>query len=326
MTGKPLVSICVLSYDHARYLPETLDSGLAQTYPNIEIIVVDDGSKDDSLAIARDYETRFPDRVKLYTHPNHENRGISRTINLATSFSTGSYWSVLGSDDILHKDKIEKQVAFLEAHPELGFVYCHVDCIDSEGKKIPGRFGKDITSEPEPLKTMIMENYIPAMSIVARREAVARVGDHDPDLTYSDWDFWVRLISLYKGGFIAESLSEYRVHSDNVSIGTPRATQISHIRDLYFKLLQHVDEGLLNESYREIIEGQIKDLPARQASWLLIDYYEFLANGQRKDAFRALKAAWRSAPTVVLHPRRFASLLKQAILSFTIPKNKTKSG
>jgi alpha-1,3-rhamnosyltransferase len=315
MTGTPLVSICVLSYNHARYLPQTLDSALAQTYPNIEIIVVDDGSKDESLAIARDYEAKYPARVKVRTHPNHENRGISRTINLATDSSTGSYWSVLGSDDILHTDKIEKQVAFLEARPELGFVYCHVDCIDFEGKKIPGRFGKDITSEPEPLKTMITENYIPAMAILARREAVARVGDHDPDLIYSDWDFWVRLMSLYKGGFIAESLSEYRVHSSNISIGAPRATQISHIRDLYFKLLQHVEKGLLDESYRKIIEGQIKDLPARQASWLLIDYYEFLANGQRKNAFRALQAAFRAAPAVVLSPRRFASVLKQAVLS-----------
>jgi len=326
MTGNPLASICVLSYNHARYLPETLDSALAQTYPNIEIIVVDDGSKDDSLAIARGYEAKYPARVKVYTHPNNENRGISRTINLASDSSTGSYWSVLGSDDILCPDKIEKQIAFLEAHPELGFVYCYVDYIDFEGKKLPGKFGKDITSEPQPLRAMIMENYIPAMAILARREAVARVGDHDPDLVYSDWDFWVRLLLLYKGGFIAESLSKYRVHSDNTSIGTPRATQVGHIRDLYFKLLQHVEKGLLNESYREIIEGQIKDLPARQARWLLIDYYDFLANGQRKNAFRALKAAWRSAPKVVLSPRRFASLLKEAILSLIQPKNKTKLG
>lgn len=315
MTGKPLMSICVLSYNNARYLPETLDSALKQTYPNVEVIVVDDGSKDDSLAIARDYEAKYSPRVKVYTHPNHVNRGISQTINLATNSSTGDYWSVLGSDDILYPDKIEKQIAFLEAHPELGFVYCYVDCIDSEGKEIPGRFGRDVTSEPEPLKTMLTENYIPAMSIVARREAVSRVGDHDPDLVYSDWDFWVRLMSLYKGGFINEALSKYRVHGDNVSIGTPRATQMSHIRDLYFKLLRHVDNGLLDESYREIIEGQIKDLPRRQASWLLIDYYDFLADGRRKDAFRALKDAWRSSPTVVLSPRRFASLLKQAILS-----------
>jgi glycosyltransferase involved in cell wall biosynthesis len=323
MTGKPLVSICVLSYNHARYLPETLDSALAQTYPNVEIVVVDDGSTDDSLAIARDYEARFPDRVKVYTHPNNENRGISQTINLATNSSTGSYWSVLGSDDILYPDKIEKQTAFLDAHPELGFVYCYVDYMDFEGKKIPGRLGKDITSEPESLKTMIMENYIPAMAIMARREAIARVGDHDPDLIYSDWDFWVRLVSLYKGGFIAESLSLYRVHSNNVSVGTPRATQMSHIRDLYSKLLQHVDKGLLNESYREIIEGQIKDLPARQARWLLIDYYECLANGERKNAFLALKAAWQSAPTVILSPRRFVSLLKEALLSLR-PQPKIK--
>jgi glycosyltransferase involved in cell wall biosynthesis len=323
MSPLPLASICVLSYNNARYLPETLDSGLAQTYPNVEMVVVDDGSTDDSFPIAQSYAARYPNKIKVYTHPNRKNRGISETINLATRSSKGDYWSVLGSDDILHKDKIEKQVAFLEAHPKLEFVYCYVDYIDFEGKKLPGRFGTDITSDADPLKTMLMENYIPAMAMLARRGAVARVGDHDPDLIYSDWDFWVRLLSLYKGGFISESLVDYRIHSTNSSIGTARSTQIGNIRDFYLKLLQHTETGLLKNSYREIIEGQIKDLPAREASWLLIDYYDRLAAGRRGAAFRALKDAFLASPAVVLRPRRFASLVKEAVLSLR-PHSKIK--
>jgi alpha-1,3-rhamnosyltransferase len=315
MSNKPLASICVPSYNHAQYLPATLDSALAQTYPNIEIIVLDDGSKDDSLQIARTYEARFPDKIKVYTHEGGANLGISRTVNAAFAHSRGKYWMGLPSDDVLYPEKIEKQVAFLEKNPELGFVYCYVDYIDADGNRVPGTFGKDITADEDPIKSMIIENFIPGMAMLARRDCIERVGEHDADLIYSDWDFWVRLFSLYRGGFLPESLVGYRVHHYNSSVGTPRSTQINYIRDLYRKLLQHVDNRLLNESYREIIEKQIENLPAREASWLLIDYYDALAAGRRKIAFRALKDAFRVSPRVVLSPRRFASLLKEAILS-----------
>jgi glycosyltransferase involved in cell wall biosynthesis len=323
MSTAPLVSICIPSYNHAQYLPATLDSALAQTYPNIEIIVLDDGSKDDSLKVARDYETKFPDRVKVYTHADGANLGISRTVNAAFAHARGKYWMGLPSDDILYPDKIEKQVAFLEKNPELGFVYCYVAYIDSEGKSVPGTFGKDITADEDPLESMILENFIPGMAILARREAIARVGDHEADLIYSDWDFWVRLFSMYKGGFIAEPLIGYRVHTYNTSVSAPRETQISHIRDFYLRLLQRVDAGLISESYRRIIENQIESLPAREASWLMIDCYAALDERRRRAAYQKLKNALRVSPRFVLNKQRVGLLLKKTILSL-IPHSKVK--
>ncbi|HLM01406.1 MAG TPA: glycosyltransferase [Pyrinomonadaceae bacterium] len=323
MSTAPLVSICVPSYNHAQYLPATLDSALAQTYPNIEIVVLDDGSKDASLDIARDYETRFPGKIKVYTHEGGANLGISRTVNAAFAHAKGKYWMGLPSDDILYPEKIEKQVEFLEKNPELDFVYCYVDYIDSDGKPVSGRFGTDITADEDPLKSMILENFIPGMAILARRETIARVGDHEANLIYSDWDFWVRLFSISRGGFIPESLIGYRVHDYNTSIAAPRSTQIEHIREFYLRLLRRVDEGLINESYRETIAGQIKDLPRRQARWLLIDYYAALADGQSAKAFRNLKEALKVSPAVVLSPRIFVSLLKEAIVS-RLPHSKIK--
>jgi glycosyltransferase involved in cell wall biosynthesis len=316
MSTAPLVSICIPSYNHAQYLPATLDSALAQTYPHVEIIVLDDGSTDDSLKIARDYETRFPGKIKVYTHPNGANRGISRTVNAAFAHSKGKYWMGLPSDDILYPDKIEKQIDFLEKNPALGFVYCYVDYIDSGGKPVPGRFGKDITVDEDPLKSMILENFIPGMAILARREAIERVGEHDADLIYSDWDFWVRLFSLYKGGFIPESLIGYRVHDYNTSVAAPRATQVRHVRDFYLKLLQHIDNGLISGAYRETVEKQIENLPARQASWLMIDCLDALGERRPKAAFRSLKEALRVSPRFVLNKQRVGLVLKKALLSF----------
>ena len=315
MSDAPLASICVLCYNNARYLPATLDSALAQTHPNVETIVVDDGSTDDSLAIARRYESEYPGKVRVFTHPNNENRGISETINLATRMSEGDYWSVIGSDDVLHPDKIEKQIAFLDEHPDLQFVYCHVDYIDADGKKLPGKFGKDITSEPDPVAAMILENPVPAMAVLARRQAVRDAGNHDPDLIYSDWDFWLRLFSSHKAGFIPEALVDYRVHDSNASIGNSRRTQIGHSRRLYLKLLTHVDNGLLNEKYRELIESQIRELPSREAGWLLTDCHASLSKREHGKAFREFIDALQASPMFVLNPRRLASLVKKSIQS-----------
>lgn len=79
----PKVSICVPSYNHARFLPMALESALAQTYDDFEVVVVDDGSTDDSLAVAQSYAARHPSKVRVFTHPGHRNRGISETVNLA---------------------------------------------------------------------------------------------------------------------------------------------------------------------------------------------------------------------------------------------------
>jgi glycosyltransferase involved in cell wall biosynthesis len=323
MSTAPLVSICIPSYNHAQYLPATLDSALAQTYPNVEIIVLDDGSTDDSLKIARDYETRFPDKIKVFTHPNGANRGISQTVNAAFAHSSGKYWMGLPSDDILYPEKIEKQVTFLEKNPALGFVYCYVDYIDAEGKPVPGTFGKDITADEDPLRSMIRENFIPGMAILARREAIARIGEHDANLIYSDWDFWVRLFSMYRGGFIPESLIGYRVHNYNTSVAAPRAQQLAYTRDFYLRLLQHIDNGLISEAYRETVEEQIENLPAREASWLMIDCYDALEAKRRRAAYQKLKNALRVSPRFVLNSRRVGLVLKKTFLSF-IPDSKMK--
>lgn len=317
---KPLASICIPSYNHAQYLPATIESALNQTYPNVEIIILDDGSKDESLKIAREYEARFPDRIKVFTHPNGANLGISRTVNAAFAHSTGKYWMGLPSDDIVYPEKIEKQVEFLEKNPELGFVYCTVEYINEHGKRIPGTMGIDITKTEDPLWSMIQENFIPGMAVLARREAIEKVGDHTPELIYSDWDFWVRLFSLYRGGFIDETLIGYRVHSYNTSVAAPRSTQVAHFRQLYLRLLEHVDKGLIPERYRESIENQIKNLPDREASWLMIDCYDALDARRRKAAYAALQNAFRVSPGFVLKKSIIALVLKKT-LSSLVPRS-----
>lgn len=327
MINEPLVSICIPSYNHAQFLPEAIESALAQTYSNFEVIIVDDGSTDDSLSIAREYEAKFSDVVKVYTHPNEENRGISETVNFGFSLSKGKYWSGLPSDDLLYKDKLKRQVEFLEANSEIGFVYSYGTYIDQNGAKLPGRFGRDITQDADPLAVLIVENVIPGMSVLARREAVEKVGSHDINLVYSDWDFWLRFFARYKGGFIEQPLIEYRIHNYNTSVGISNPLNNKYSLDVYLKW-QNCDSlnipGIDQPKYQNVIKEKIA---FKQAIGFLDEYFLAVDSKNYSDAGIALKKALSSSAATVITPKRVAAIIKHAITSvaYSPPNGSEKS-
>src|SRR5437868_6123302 len=121
MSEQLKVSITIPSYNHVRFLPATLESILAQTYKNFEVVIVDDGSRDGSLQVAQEYAARQPGLIRVLTHPGHENRGVSAAVNLAFENISGEYWMGIPSDDTMYPDKLERQVEFLDKHPEVGW-------------------------------------------------------------------------------------------------------------------------------------------------------------------------------------------------------------
>src|SRR5215469_11593995 len=123
MSNSPLVSVCVASYNHGRFLPAMLDGLLSQTFHDFEIVVVDDGSTDNSMQVLGACADRNPEIMRVYTHPGRQNRGVSATVNLGFEKSRGKYWCMHDSDDVSYPDRLERQVAFLESHPDVGWVY-----------------------------------------------------------------------------------------------------------------------------------------------------------------------------------------------------------
>ncbi len=219
---RPSVSVCIPSYNHASFLPETIESVLAQTFDDYEIVIVDDGSTDESLAVARGYESRYPDLIRVFTHPGGENRGISATVNRAFAESRGRYWSGLPSDDALLPHKLAAQVEYLERNPDAGWTYGYAACMDESGRRVPGLLGRDITRMPDPMASLIECNPVFGMTVLARREAVEDVGPHTEGLVYSDWEWWARMLAGWKAGFIPRPLVKYRLHSYNTSVGSGR--------------------------------------------------------------------------------------------------------
>lgn len=288
----PKVSVCIPSYNHARFLPEAIESALGQTYPNVEVVVVDDGSADGSLEIAEAYAARHPGRVRVYTHPGRRNRGISATVNLGFEMATGDYYSGLPSDDVLYPDKVERQVEFLEARPEVGFVYGRYDVIDDEGRVTGTQAVEDLSGDPDPLARMVEINVIPGVTVLARREAVARVYPHAEGLVYSDWEFWARFLALTPVGFIDRPLVKYRVHGSNTSVGIEPARHLAHTLAA-LEALRRAAPGLGGERFRALLD-------------LRLAHLRFCA-GDREGAARALGAAARSGLPAFARPEEFAA-------------------
>ncbi len=214
LPASPTVSVLIPSYNHARFLPIALQSVFDQTYRDYEIVVVDDGSSDESVAILQSYG----DRIRLFVQSN---RGTYPTLNRLIVESRGRYLAILNSDDMWAPTKLEKQVPILERQPEVGLVHTGGYFIDGEGRIQPGNplgFEWPRTPSGNIIEALVRHNKIIASSVLVRRECFERLGGCREDLFGSgDWEMWFRIALEYDIAYIDEPLTMYRVHGANAS-------------------------------------------------------------------------------------------------------------
>ncbi len=208
---QPLVSVIIASYNHAPYIEASILSVLGQSYPNIELLVVDDGSRDDSVARIQALQA-----MHGFDFRSQANQGLSRTLNEAIARAKGSLIAPFGSDDIMLPDRIAKQVAYLADKPEVGICAGDIQTIDANGEP---------SGKPRglPLRRLDFEDVFldrkpgaPAPTLLFRREALERVGGFEPDVRLED--LMIELKITHAGYFIdilGEPLALYRVHETN---------------------------------------------------------------------------------------------------------------
>ena len=203
----PTVSVIVPTLDDRDYLEEALKSILAQSFWDYEVIVVDGGSSDQSLAVIRRYEKRI-------SWFRQSGKGVSRAKNEAIAKARGEYITFLDGDDLWYPEKLEIQVNFLSDHPEYGFCSSDVDFFDEEVIIIKGA----ISTEKKPRSGYVFDelftnNFISSATIMLRRECFDRVGNFDEEIFFAeDTDMWLRVAKEFKLGYIPKSLAKYRVH------------------------------------------------------------------------------------------------------------------
>ncbi|WP_066459824.1 glycosyltransferase [Castellaniella caeni] len=228
----PLVSVCIASYNHQDYIEECIESVLNQTYENVEIIVIDDVSTDDSYALVLDLFKRFADRIRCERNP--KNLGVSLTSNRALSLARGQYVALLGSDDRMCADRIARQVQFLESRQEVVACFTAVRVIDAHGETQAALDAvADMFAQPiyNLRKQLFSGNFLNAPSAMVRADVFRQIGWFSPFLLYTqDYDAWLRLLDHGEIHRIDEPLTEYRVHGTNLSFSQQDEAKISKMR------------------------------------------------------------------------------------------------
>jgi glycosyltransferase involved in cell wall biosynthesis len=207
----PLVSVIIPNYNYANYLPEAVDSVLNQTYPNIELIVVDDGSSDNSKEVLASYGERV---VAVF----QENQGVSATRNNGVAVSRGELIAFLDADDVWLPTKIEKQVQRFVSDTTLGLVHVGVDEVDPDGNSLITRLeGLEGRVAGDLLMLKSQSIFGGGSGLMVPRKVFDEVGGFDLRLsTSADWDMFYQISERYAVGFVAEILVKYRVHNSNM--------------------------------------------------------------------------------------------------------------
>ena len=232
------------SYNHARFITQAIDSVLNQSYTDLELVIVENGSTDNSITVIKSFSDP---RIKL--HEFTTNRGGSAGMNAAIEYSTGEYIALLNSDDYFLPDKLSKQIAELESKPHLGAVFGLCRVVDERG-----------APHPDPNRQYLFRNrYFDRLSYlnyfffqgnsichptaVIRRSAFQRVGTFDTRLRrLIDLDYWIRLLALYDVTVLDAELAAHRFLDDESNESGARPEVWAAARWEYVHILRHFTE------------------------------------------------------------------------------------
>jgi len=207
----PRVSVIMANYNYGRYLASAIESVLAQTLSDLELIVVDDGSTDDSLSVLARYADK--DRIRIL-RVNH--LGQPRAKNVGIDESNGQLIAFLDADDLWHPEKLERQLALFANDSRIGVVYSRRTLIDESGNELP--YAQPTLYRGDVLSRMFQSNFVCFSSAVVRRRVLEHVGWFDPNIDLAiDYDLWLRVASHYHFDYVDAPLVKYRVGHGNLS-------------------------------------------------------------------------------------------------------------
>jgi glycosyltransferase involved in cell wall biosynthesis len=209
----PLVSVIIPSYNSAHYLADAVRSVFAQTYSALECIVINDGSTDYTDEVLRELQAQYPG-LKIVLKANG---GVSAARNTGLRLCSGNLISFLDADDVLLPDKLERQVSFLNTHPNVDFVYGDY-LVVTETLRPVAVFAAEPPRGLDALDAFCYRNWLAPMVPLIRRTVVDRAGEFDEELAFAeDWDYWIRCVKIARISYLAGPVAVYRQHSGQVS-------------------------------------------------------------------------------------------------------------
>ena len=267
----PLVSIVVPAFNHESYVKTCLDSVFNQSYREIELLIINDGSSDKTHQEIQNWIDNCPPRFIRFQYINRENFGLTKTLNQGLEWSQGKYFSSIASDDILAEDKIKLLVSELEKKgTSFSAAFGNAKFIDDLGQdfsmKIEDIHGSIVGKttlfleyytherkfdfrDPEYFGTypsLLAGNYLPAMSNLLRTSCIREVGGWTSGNTVEDWELWLKLSKTTRFCYVDEIVAFYRWHESNAS----KVKRERILRDS-IKLLEKERDFAVSNAYQE---------------------------------------------------------------------------
>lgn len=215
------ISVIMTSYNYAQYLQEAINSVISQSYQNWELIIVDDGSADNSVEIIQNF-CQKDKRIKLFQHENSQNKGLKKSLLLALGKADGKWIAFLESDDVLHPDNLLKKIDVINKHPNVALIFNKVSFLDEHNtqntflKTKLEKIHKELTKRKFPREMFFdfgIKNQILTFSCVMVETTKLKNTDfNSPIDVFLDWWLWVHIAYNNKFYYLDEELTSWRLH------------------------------------------------------------------------------------------------------------------
>lgn len=271
MHSQPLVSVVIPSYNHEKYIQQSIQSVIDQTYANIELIVIDDGSQDHSVARIEAMREQCEQRFVRFMFISRENRGLSKTLNQGIELAQGEFFSVVASDDVMLPEKTHIQLQHILQDAKMVAICGAHQLIDDEGKvtkeKVNATY-REFTFQ----EIFFHEHDLPASSQLIRLPELKAIGGYNENTKIEDWDLWLRLTEQDMClVYIPDIIVGYRMHDSNLS------NDKSLMFDEVFKIVQRYQHmsGYAYAEYKVFKLYKIRPAKAKSYAtylWLRLKY------------------------------------------------------
>ncbi len=278
MSELPLVSVFLPTYNQQEFVAESINSVLEQDYENLEIVIGDDCSKDETWQIVQEYQQRFPEKIRAFRNP--KNLGITGNCNEILNRCTGKYVVYTAGDDLFLPGKISSQVEIMERDENIVLSYHDIEVFNSEDNNTlrywnhgPSSVQPIVGTARKVVKAVVEDgtSFMAALSVMTRRDAIPASGYDYRVPVASDWLMWIDIMSgsnvLKKVEYIPTVFAKYRRHSANISAANYRHTAdeyitLSIVEDKYPMLARSADRGYAKIRYsfgvRMIANGEME--------------------------------------------------------------------
>ena len=265
MTARPLISVIMIFLNEERFIREAIQSVLAQTYENLELILVDDGSIDGSTTIAKRHAQQYPEKIHYLEHPDHANRGMSASRNLGIHNARGAFLTFIDADDVVYPQKLERQLTILCSHPDAALVCGRAQWWYSWTGN-PEDATRDfvqvldvnldtVVQSPTLLSLFLQDEWASLCDVMVRKEAVEAVKGYEESFKgmYEDQAFHAKLCLAFPAYVASDYWYRYRQHPQACS-------SVSHETDQYADARQR----FLNWLAGYFFEQRVGDIQLRE--------------------------------------------------------------